>query len=130
MKLRTIPLKLPSACLQVTCTPASCSLASQNPSQPHDNRSLINKHLTFTLRYEPQKGRITTRCKYSSLAIASARQYSTCYERKGTVVSSSINAEGGSGALVLTRNQKAIARPSVNSFQVRIFLTFAVQPRA
>ena len=36
--------KLPSADLQVTCAPVSCSLAPQNPSQLHNNSSLINKH--------------------------------------------------------------------------------------
>ena len=71
---------------------------------------------------------------YSSLATASARQCNTCYGRDGTIASSSINAERGSAALVLTRKQKAIARLSV-SFQqggsgFRILLTFTlfVQP--
>ena len=41
---RRIPSKLPSANMQATCAPASCSLAPQNPSQLHNNRSLINKH--------------------------------------------------------------------------------------
>ena len=50
--------RLLSAILKVTCAPASCSLARQNPSQLHGNRSLINKHLTFTLCHEPQTGRI------------------------------------------------------------------------
>ena len=50
----------------------------QNTSQLHDNRSLINKHLTFTLRHEPQAGRITTRFEYSSIATASSQQCSTC----------------------------------------------------
>ena len=72
---------MPSANLQVTTAPASCSLAPQNPSQPHDNCSLINKHLTFTLCHEPQTDRITTQFEYSSIATASARQYSTCYGR-------------------------------------------------
>ena len=52
---------------------------SPNPSQLHDNRSLINKHLTFTLRHDARTGRITTRFEYSSISTASARQYSTCY---------------------------------------------------
>ena len=43
---------------------------SSNSSQLHDNRSLINKHLTFTLRHDPQTGRITTRFEYSSIATA------------------------------------------------------------
>ena len=38
---RRIRSKLPTANLQVACAPASCSLASQNPSQLHNNRSLI-----------------------------------------------------------------------------------------
>ena len=41
---RRIRSKLPSANLQVTCAPVPCSLAPQNPSQLHNNRSLINKH--------------------------------------------------------------------------------------
>ena len=44
--------KLLSANLLVTCAPASCSLAPQNPSQLHDNRSLMNKHWTFTLHHD------------------------------------------------------------------------------
>ena len=43
-KNRRIRSKLPLANLQVTCAPTSCSVASQNPSQLHNNRSLINKH--------------------------------------------------------------------------------------
>ena len=82
--------KVPSANLQVTCAPAPRSLAPQNPSQLHDNRSLINKHLTFTLCHEPQTDRITIRFEYSSTATASARQYSTCYGRDGIAASQSI----------------------------------------
>ena len=48
---RRIGSKLPSANLQVTCAPASCSLAPQNPSQLHNNRSLINKHC-WPLRFD------------------------------------------------------------------------------
>ena len=70
---RRLRSKLPSANLQVTCAPASRSLAPQNPSQLHDNRSLINKHLTFTLRHEPQAGKITTSSEYSRIATSSAR---------------------------------------------------------
>ena len=50
----------------------------------------------------------------------------------GTIASRSIDTERGSAALVLTRKQKAIARPFVSfqqggpGFQVRILLTFAV----
>ena len=47
--------KLLSANLQVTCAPASRSLSPQNPQQLHDNRSLINKHLTFTLRHDRKR---------------------------------------------------------------------------
>ena len=50
--------KLPLANLQVTCAPASRSLAPQNPSQLHDNRSLTNKHLIFTLCHVPQRARL------------------------------------------------------------------------
>ena len=56
----------------------------------------------------------------------------TCYGRDGTIASKSINTERESAALVLTRKQKAIARPSVSfqqggpGLQVRILLTFAV----
>ena len=49
---RRIRSKLPSANLQVTCAPASCSLAPQNPSQLYNNRSLINKHC-WPLRQSP-----------------------------------------------------------------------------
>ena len=71
--------KVPSANLQVTCAPASRSLAPQNPSQLHDNRSLINKHLTFTLRHEPQMGRITTAaCKRTQQLWTLLRQQ--CWE--------------------------------------------------
>ena len=52
---RRFPSKLPSANLQVTCAPASYSLAPQNSSYLHDNRSLINKHLTFTLRHDHKR---------------------------------------------------------------------------
>ena len=82
----------------------------------------------------PQTTRYNTRREYSSLATASARQCNTCNGRDGTIASRSINTERGSAALVLTRKQKAIARPSVSfqqsgpaaGFQVRILLTFAV----
>ena len=64
---------------------------------------------------------------------ASERQCITSYGRDDTIASGSINTEGGSAALVLTRKQKVIARPSVNSFQqgvpgfqVLILLTLAV----
>ena len=84
----------------------------------------------------PQTTRFNTRREYSSLATASARQCNTCDGRDGTIASRSINTERGSAALVLTRKQKAIARPSV-SFQqggpgFRILLTFIlfVQPLA
>ena len=72
----------------------------------------------------------------SSLATASARQCNTCYGRDGTIASRSIDTERGSAAFVLTRKQKATARPS-GSFQqggpgFRILLTFTlfVQPLA
>ena len=51
---RRIRSKLPSANLQVTCAPASCSLA---PQTHHIctiiAASVINKNLTFTVRHEP-----------------------------------------------------------------------------
>ena len=60
-------------------------------------------------------------------------QCNTCYGRDGTIASRSINTEGETAALVLTRKQKAIAQLAVNSFQqggpgfqVRILLTFTV----
>ena len=102
----------------------SCSLAPQNPSQLHDNHSLINKHLTFTLHHD---------CKHAGLLRDVNIQCSTCYGRDGTIASRSINTEGETAALVLTRKQKAIAQLAVNSFQqggpgfqVRILLTFTV----
>ena len=125
---RRIRSKLTSANLQVTCAPASCSLAPQNPSQLHNN----------TLRYDlyasiwPQTTRFNTRHEYSSLATTFAQQCSTCYWRDGTIASRSIDTDRRFAALVLTRKQKAIARPSVSfqqggpGFQVRILLTFAV----
>ena len=63
---------------------------------------------------------------------ASARECITCYGRDGTTASRSIDTEGGSAALILTRKQWAFARPSVSfqqvgpGFQVRILLTLAV----
>ena len=129
---RRIRSKLPSANLQVTCAPASCSLASQNPSQLHNNRSLIKNTVDLYASIWPLTTRFNTRREYSSLATASARQCSTCYGRDGTIASRSIDTERGSAALVLTRKQKAIARTSVNfqhggpGSQVRILLAFAV----
>ena len=125
---RRIRSRLPSANLQVTCAPASRSLAPQNPSQLYNNRSLINKHASIW----PQTTRFSTRRDYSSLATASARQCSTCCGRDGTIASRSIDTERGSVSLVLARKQKAIARPSVSfqqggsGFQVWILLTFTV----
>ena len=61
---------------------------------------------------------------FSSLATASAQQCSTCYGRDGTIASRSINREGGTAALVLTRKEKSIVGPG--NFQNRIFLTIAL----
>jgi len=131
---RRIRSKFPSANLQVTCAPASCSLAPQNPSQLYNNgaRSSTNTVDVYASIW-PQTTRFNTTHEYSRLATASARQSSTCYGRDGTIASTSIDTERGSAALVLTRKQKVIARPSVNfqqggpGFQVRqILLTFAV----
>ena len=116
------------------CAPASYSLAPQNPSQLHNNCSVINKHCWPSYAsIWPKTARNNTRREYSSLVTTSARQCITCYGRDGTIASRSINTEGGSAALALTRKQKVIARPSVNSFQqgvpgfqVRILLTLAV----
>ena len=60
--------------------------------------------------------RFNARREYSSLATTSAQQCDTCYGRDATIASRSINTERRSAALVLTRKQKAIVRPSV-SFQ-------------
>ena len=89
---RRIRSKLPSANLQVTCAPASCSLAPQNPSQLHNNRSLINKHcwplrFDMTANYQVKNA---TWIQYSSLATASAQQCNTCYRRDGTIASPNI----------------------------------------
>ena len=129
---RRILSKLPSANLQVTCAPASCSLAPQNPSQLHKNCSLINSHC-WTLRFDMtanyQVWYATWIFKLSDRVRATMQHllwegWYYCFW--------SIDTDWRFALLVLTRKQKAIARPSVSlqqggpGFQVRILLTFAV----
>ena len=116
---RRIRSKLPSANLQVTCAPASCSLAPQNPSQLHNNRSLINKHcwplrFDMTANYQVKNA---TWIQYSSLATASAQQCNTCYRRDGTIASRSINRENNIEALAIFKKiQIALGSPNIYEF--------------
>ena len=116
---RRIRSKLPSANLQVTCAPASCSLAPQNPSQLHNNRSLINKHC-WPLRFDMTGNyqvKNATWIQYSSLATASAQQCNTCYRRDGTIASRSINRENNIEALAIFKKiQIALGSPNTYEF--------------
>ena len=112
---RRIRSKLPSANLQVTCAPASGSLAPQNPSQLHNNIIARSSTTTVDLYASiwPQTTRFNTRREYSSLVTAFAQQCSTCYGRDGTIASRSINRENNIEALVIFKKiQFALGSPN------------------
>ena len=105
---RRICSKLPSTNLQVTCAPASCSLAPQNPSELHNNRSLK----CWPLRFD-----MTANCQVWSSAAAPAQQRNTCYGRDGTIASRSINRENNIEALVIFKKiQFALESPNRYEF--------------